>query len=164
MRRPPHRLTNPRAHPRRRYDGSDVLGALLTTASVSPVSERGASTRRRSIMLVLMCTVFGAAAQMLIKAGASSLPHLSGVIPNLMAMAVNSRLLAGYSLYGISTILLIIALRHGELSLLYPVIALTYVWVAILSVLVFHEYMNPLRLGGVAVIVVGVAILGQEKS
>jgi drug/metabolite transporter (DMT)-like permease len=153
-----------RAGARRRYDGGDVLGGLLTTASLSPTSDRGLTARRRSIVLVLMCTVFGAAAQMLIKAGASSLPHVNGVMPNLIAMAMNSRLLAGYSLYGISTILLIIALRHGELSLLYPVIALTYVWVAILSVLVFHEYMNPLRLAGVAVIVAGVAILGQEKS
>jgi drug/metabolite transporter (DMT)-like permease len=131
---------------------------------MSPVSTRDFSGRRRSIFLVLMCTVFGAGAQMLIKAGASSLPHVSGVLPNLIAMAMNTRLLAGYSLYGISTVLLIIALRHGELSLLYPVIALTYVWVAILSVLVFHEYMNPMRLAGVAVIVAGVAVLGQEKS
>lgn len=132
--------------------------------SVSPASDRSFSGRRRSILLVLLCTVFGAAAQLLIKAGAGSLPHVSGVMPNLIAMAMNSRLLAGYSLYGISTILLIVALRHGELSLLYPVIALTYVWVAILSVIVFHEYLNPLRLAGVAVIVAGVAVLGQEKS
>ena len=110
-----------------------------------------------------MCTVFGAAAQMLIKAGANALPHVSGVMPNLIAMALNPRLVAGYSLYGISTILLVVALRYGELSLLYPVIALTYVWVAILSVLVFHEYLNPLRLAGVVTIVVGVAILGREK-
>ncbi len=149
---------------RKRYDGLDVLGVPLTTASLSPASDRAFSERRRSIGLVLMCTVFGAGAQLLIKAGASTLPHVSGLMPNLVAMAMNSRLLAGYSLYGISTILLIIALRHGQLSLLYPVIALTYVWVAILSVLVFHEYLNPLRLAGVAVIVAGVAILGQEKS
>ena len=136
----------------------------MTAASVSPASSRGLSGRRRAIILVLMCTVFGAAAQMLIKTGANALPHVSGVMPNLIAMAMNSRLVAGYSLYGISTVLLIVALRHGELSLLYPVIALTYVWVAILSVLVFHEYMNPLRLAGVAVIVAGVAILGQETS
>lgn len=148
---------------RSRYDGGDAPGVFLTTASVSPASSRWLTDRQRSILLVLMCTVFGAAAQMLIKAGANSLPHINGVIPNLLAMAQNSKLIAGYSLYGISTVLLVVALRHGELSLLYPVIALTYVWVAILSVLVFHEYLNPLRLAGVVVIVAGVAILGREK-
>ena len=110
-----------------------------------------------------MCTLFGAAAQMLIKSGANTLPHLSGLVPNVIAMAMNARLVAGYSLYGISTVLLVVALRHGELSMLYPIIALTYVWVAILSVVVFHEYLNPLRLIGVIVIVSGVAILGRDK-
>lgn len=100
---------------------------------------------------------------MLIKSGASSLPHVSGMWPNLLAMAMDARLVAGYSLYGMSTVLLVIALRHGELSLLYPVIALTYVWVTILSVAVFHEHLNVLRICGVAVIVAGVGILGREK-
>ncbi len=101
---------------------------------------------------------------MLIKAGANTLPHVHGVLPNLLAMAASAKLVAGYALYGISTVLLVIALRHGELSLLYPVIALTYVWVAILSVLVFHEVLNPLRIAGVVVIVAGVALLGRAGS
>jgi multidrug transporter EmrE-like cation transporter len=107
--------------------------------------------------------VLGAGAQLFIKTGANMLPQVSGVLPNLLAMAANVPLLAGYTLYAISTMLLTAALKHGELSLLYPVIALTYVWVAILSVVVFHEQMNGLRMAGVFVIVVGVAILGREK-
>ena len=38
-----------------------------------------------------------------------------------------------------------LALRDGELSLLYPVIALTYVWVTVLSLVIFHEAMNPFK-------------------
>ena len=136
---------------------------ILTTVSTAPLPARGLSARRRSILLVLMCTLFGAAAQMLIKSGANALPHVNGLVPNVTAMAMNAQLVAGYSLYGISTALLVVALRHAELSMLYPIIALTYVWVAILSVVVFHEYLNPLRLIGVIVIVMGVAILGRDK-
>ncbi len=136
----------------------------MTTASVSAAGSRGLTARQRSILLVLTCTVFGAAAQMFIKSGANSLPHVHGWIPNALAMLSNARLMLGYSLYGISTILLVVALRHGQLSLLYPVIALTYVWVAILSVMVFHEVLSPLRVSGVVVIVAGVAILGRETS
>jgi drug/metabolite transporter (DMT)-like permease len=146
-----------------RYHGEDALGVILTTVGTAQVPSKGLSARQRSILLVLMCTVFGAAAQMLIKTGANALPHVSGLMPNILAMAVDGPLVIGYSLYGISTVLLIIALRDGELSMLYPVIALTYVWVAGLSVVVFHEYLNPLRLVGVIVIVTGVAILGREK-
>ncbi len=119
--------------------------------------------RRRSITLVLACTILGAAAQMLIKSGATALPHVSGFIPNVLAMLSSPLLLAGYSFYGLSTVLLVVALKHGELSMLYPIIALTYVWVAILSVLVFHEHLSPLRVAGVVVIVGGVAILGRDK-
>jgi multidrug transporter EmrE-like cation transporter len=65
-------------------------------------------------------------------------------------------------LYGLSTVLLVIALRDGELSLLYPVIALTYVWVTLLSFLVFHESINPLKMAGIAIIVTGVTVLGRS--
>src|SRR3712207_7394559 len=43
------------------------------------------------------------------------------------------RSLFGYSLYAVSTMLLVLALRKGQLSLLYPIISLTYVWVTLLS-------------------------------
>ena len=33
--------------------------------------------------------------------------------------------------------------RYGELSLLYPVIGLTYVWVTGLSVIIYNETLNP---------------------
>src|SRR5690349_12530101 len=90
-----------------RYDGKDVSEECLTTLEV--VAEgRGLTARQRSILLVLTCTLFGAAAQMLIKSGANQLPHVSGVVPNLIAMATSAKLLAGYSLYGISTILLVV--------------------------------------------------------
>jgi multidrug transporter EmrE-like cation transporter len=65
------------------------------------------------------------------------------------------------SLYAVNTLLLVLALRHSELSLLYPVIAMTYVWVTILSKVVFHEAFNLWKLAGIAVIITGVAILGR---
>ena len=63
-------------------------------------------------------------------------------------MATNLPLMGGYCLYGISTLLLVLALKDGELSLLYPVIALTYVWVTVLSFLIFHDDINPVETGG----------------
>ena len=114
-------------------------------------------SRRQSIALVFGCTVFGAAAQILIKSGANTLSSASPI-----AMITNLSLLAGYSLYGLSTILLVLALRDGELSILYPVISLTYVWVTFLSVLLFKESMNFFKVLGVFIIVTGVAILGRD--
>jgi multidrug transporter EmrE-like cation transporter len=113
---------------------------------------------RQSIALVFLCTLFGAAAQVLIKQGANSLTSGSP-----LAMITNAHLVVGYGLYGFSTILLILALRDGELSILYPVISLTYVWVTMLSLLFFKESVNAWKLAGVAVIVAGVAMLGRSS-
>lgn len=120
-----------------------------------------ASARRRSLVLVFCCTVLGAAAQILMKSGAGSVPHpgLTGV---LVGIVTNLPLFAGYCLYGLSTLLLVLALRDGELSLLYPVIALTYVWVTVLSFVMFHETINPFKMAGIAIIVTGVVILGRS--
>jgi multidrug transporter EmrE-like cation transporter len=82
----------------------------------------------------------------------------------LMGYITSLPLLGGYCLYGLNTVLLVFALRDGELSILYPIIALTYVWVTILSVVFFHETMNFLKLAGVAVVVIGVAVMGKGRS
>ena len=81
--------------------------------------------------------------------------------PGLMGVITNIPLMCGYTLYGMSTVLLVLALKDGELSLLYPVIALTYVWVTGLSFLVFHDSVNPFKLAGIVIIVIGVAVLGR---
>ena len=70
-------------------------------------------------------------------------------------------LFGGYCLYGLNTVLMVFALRDGELSILYPIIALTYVWVTILSVIFFHESLNLFKLLGIAVVVTGVAVMGR---
>ena len=113
--------------------------------------------------MVFACTIFGATAQILIKLGANALAPNPNVAELIYRIFTQWPLFVGYSLYGVSTILLILALRHGELSLLYPVIALTFVWVTILSFIVFHESMNPLKMLGITIIISGVAVLGRSN-
>lgn len=108
----------------------------------------------QSIGLVFLCTLFGAVAQYFIKVCAL---HAGG---GLEATLRDYHLWIGLSLYGMSTMLLVLALRDGELSLLYPVISLTYVWVTIQAALVFHEDMSPMKIAGISVICLGVALLG----
>lgn len=124
-------------------------------------SELNKKGGRRSIALVFCCTLLGAAAQVLMKSGATDVAH-PGIAGVLIGMLTNARLFAGYCLYGLSTLLLVLALKDGELSLLYPVIALTYVWVTLLSFLLFHETVNPYKMVGIAIIVIGVTILGRS--
>ena len=120
-----------------------------------------AARKRRSVWLVFGCTVLGAAAQILMKTGAN---HMGGGAPaGILGLVTNLPLMAGYVLYGLSTVLLVLALKDGELSLLYPVIALTYVWVTVLSLLIFHDAVNPFRMLGIVIIVIGVGVLGRAS-
>ena len=83
-----------------------------------------------------------------------------GPSPAPVQMLMSLPLISGYVLYGVSTILLSFALRNDELSSMYPIISLTYVWVMFLSVWFFRESLNPFKVLGVAVIMGGVAVLG----
>lgn len=124
-----------------------------------PTIESFRFSHTHSLLLVFFCTVFGVAAQFLIKTSANQMQAIT-----LGALLTNWALWGGLALYGISTGLLILALRDGELSLLYPVISLTYVWVTILSVTVFDERLTLPKGAGVTIIVIGVALLGKAKK
>lgn len=134
----------------------EISGGLLNTTISSADPVRRAARRRQAVLLVSACTVLGAAGQILIKMGANKLSHAGP-----LAMLTNVPLLAGYSLYGLMTVMFIFALRDEELSVVYPIISLSYVWVTGLSVLIFRETLNVTRALGVLIIVAGVCVLGR---
>ena len=107
--------------------------------------------------LIILFTFLAATAQVLWKRATNNL----GEHPSLFALLTNIHLIAGLAIYGVGSILMIVALKHGELSVLYPLISLNYVWIAILSVMLFQETMNPLKIAGICVIMAGVAVLGK---
>ncbi len=120
--------------------------------------------RRQAVWIILAGTLLVAVAQLLIKTGANQLGSHAGLIGTFIGILTIPQLFAGYFLYAIFAAMMIYALRHGELSILYPLISLGFVWVAILSVLVLHEAMNPMKGVGIAIIVAGVAVLGRGGS
>src|SRR5690348_8184550 len=134
-------------------------GVRLSPAVTKPLAQQAQPARRQPVALVFCCTVLGAAAQVLMKTGANRMVH-----PGLLGMIANVPLMGGYCLYGLSTLLLVLALRDGELSLLYPVIALTYVWVTMLSFLIFHDQLSVSKVTGIAVIIAGVVVLGRNTK
>jgi drug/metabolite transporter (DMT)-like permease len=120
-----------------------------------------AKAKKVSTLLVCLCTVIGAAGQMLMKAGAQAQTQ-DDALHMLLAIFRTPALFAGFALYGLSAALLVVALKYGELSILYPVIALTYVWVTALSVIFYSETFNPTKMLGLGAVVLGVAVLGMS--
>jgi uncharacterized membrane protein len=59
------------------------------------------------------------------------------------------------------TVMIVVAFKDGELSVLYPIISLSYIWVAALSYLVFHDSFNTPKVIGLVLILCGVAVIGR---
>ena len=146
---------------------------MTSTATVtSPTAGENQPRNRvnRSVYLVLGCTIFAAAAQILVKFGAGHpMPvfepaRVSSWMPFLAALLKNWPLIIGYSMSACNAFLLILALRDGQLSLLYPIIALTYVWVNLLSIYFFGDQMNIWKWMGVSLVIGGVGLLGRAST
>lgn len=148
---------------------------MTSSTVVEAAIETRAESQQRSFLLVFSCTVIGALAQILVKQGTAQLgaghTTLGQVLRNpaqivsfSIGVITNLRLFIGYCMYGINTFLMALALKGRELSRLYPIIALTYVWVTLLSLVVLpDEHLNFFRSIGIAFIVGGVSILGLKK-
>lgn len=108
----------------------------------------------RSIVLVILCTLFTSVAQVLYKKASGYI-----TLDDPWALLSNYYLLGGMALYAVGAVLLIVALRHGNVSLLYPIIATSYVWVTLLSKYIFGESIEALRWLGVFSIILGISFI-----
>jgi drug/metabolite transporter (DMT)-like permease len=127
----------------------------LSTSALESTHSKPTGNQRQAVALIFFCTVLNAAAQLLFKRASA---HFS---LNLLEDATNVSLILGLVLYGGFTVAMVLALRQGELSMLYPIISLSYVWVTLLSYTLLGEKPNLYKTIGVVVIVIGVAILGR---
>lgn len=107
-----------------------------------------------TIIIVLTACLISAFGALFIKKGASKLSF------NLKSIIQNKKLLFGVIAYGIATIMFIPALKYGELSVLYPFVATTYVWVTLFSKWFLKEEINSWKWVGIAIILIGVSFIG----
>ena len=106
------------------------------------------------ILLAFLCTFFSSSAQVMLKFASA------GIALSAAGLLANGYLYGALVLYGIGSILLIYALKMGELSVVYPVLATSYIWVILLSSIFFGETVNVPSLLGIATIFLGVTFIG----
>ena len=73
-------------------------------------------------------------------------------------------LLAGFGLYGCGALLMMWAMRFGELSVLHPMLSAGYAVSIILGALVLGEEVAANKLLGIAVITAGLVCLSTSKG
>ncbi len=86
------------------------------------------------------------------------------MIETAIGMITIPYLFAGYACYGLFTVIMVLALKHAELSLLYPIMSMTYVWLPLISVLWLGEPINMTIIGGIMVITCGIMVLGKGEK
>ena len=107
-----------------------------------------------AIVLVLVATTLGSLGPLFLKKAAGKLTL------NIKSILTNKFLFFGLLFYAIGTILFIPALKGGDLSVLYPLVALVYIWVSLLSMKFLKEKMTKLKWLGIALILLGVTLIG----
>ena len=109
-------------------------------------------TKWWAVLMILLCTVATAFGQLFMKWG-------SNIFTNF---AINTAVFValGLFLYGIGAVLNIVALKGGELSIIFPIFALNYVWVNFLSAIYLGEPINLMKWLGIFGIVAGISLIG----
>lgn len=116
------------------------------------------TTKLWAALLVLFTTLLTSSAQLLWKKGSANLTF------NALSILTNYYLIGGILLYVIGGILLIISFRGGEVSVLYPIIATSYIWVSFLSIKFLGEIMNKFKWIGIASIIIGIVLIGYGSK
>src|SRR3989344_5089172 len=116
------------------------------------------SSSRFAILFIILTTVFTSIGQILWKFGVGK------IILAEPTTAFNFPFLLGFLSYGAGLIFMILALQRGELTVVYPIIATSYVWVSLLSPLFFPDSMNGWKWMGIGFILLSVSLLGFGNS
>ncbi|MEM5831173.1 MAG: EamA family transporter [Candidatus Aenigmatarchaeota archaeon] len=115
-----------------------------------------------TLTLILISISLGIAGQLCLKHGINNFGHLSindFLTKKIFQIIFQKFVFLGILLYAIATFLWLIILSKTELSIAYPMLAIGYIIIAILSKILFNENLTLLKFIGIVLISIGVFIL-----
>jgi multidrug transporter EmrE-like cation transporter len=108
----------------------------------------------KSMLLVFAASLVGSFGAVFLKKGAA---RLDGSILSF----VNAELFLGVSLFLGSSVFYALGIRGGQLSVLYPMVSLGYLWTLLWSKLFFQEPLTATKFLGLGLILLGVCFVGM---
>ena len=111
------------------------------------------TTPASSMGLVLTASFIGSFGAVFLKAGAGKLHR------QLRTFLFNWQLALGVGMFLLSSFFFVLGVRKGELTILYPMVSLGYVWTLFWSRLFFKEPFTRFKFLGLGLILVGIVIL-----
>jgi len=122
----------------------------------------------KNFLLIFISVLIAVLGQLAMKHGISSarlvarLGEVSSLYSYFASAFTNPFVLTGFLLYGLSSLFWLIVLGRVELSYAYPLVSMGYVLAVFLSWVLFNEQVGPVRLAGLAIICIGVALLSRS--
>ncbi len=111
-------------------------------------------TPLQSMVLVLVASFFGSIGAAFLKAGAAKLHG------GLRYLFLNFKLAVGVAFFVGSSVLYVLGVKQGQLSVLYPLVSLSYIWALLWARLFFKERFTPRKLAGLCLILLGILFVG----
>jgi drug/metabolite transporter (DMT)-like permease len=111
-----------------------------------------------SIVLVLFGSFIGSFGAVFLKLGAE---HMQGSLARILN---NYWLAIGIVLYLLSSVFYIMGVAQGQLTVLYPMVSLGYIWAILWARLFFKEPFTMAKIAGLAMIVFGVGLINLGNA
>jgi drug/metabolite transporter (DMT)-like permease len=122
----------------------------------------------KTLLLALTAPVIGTIGQLLLKhvmrsVGPVAFGQARAPWRIVQQLAFNPVFLLAVLLYILGFIIWLIVLSKLDLSYAYPILALSYGFVPLLSMWAFGEHISPMRWVGIAIICLGVVVVGLSR-
>lgn len=108
------------------------------------------------VAITLLAAVIASFAQYLFK---RAVPKFPANMKGVLSLFKNKLLMIGAAVYVVDLAIYLVALRYGELSFVYPIFASSFVFTLLLSKYGLKEPISAKRAIGVALVVVGIALV-----
>lgn len=113
-------------------------------------------------LLILVQILLNTSAQLLLKKGVAGINFSSAFFQLIFSCITNVYIFSGILIFVISLVLWLYLLSIFELSLLYPICSLGYVFTAVGGWLFFSENLSFYRILGTVIILIGVLCVAKS--
>ena len=110
------------------------------------------------ILLTALSAFIGSIGQLEFKRGADNLQF------DLKMLLTNYHLIIAVAVYCVSTVIYVYALNKEQLSILYPIIATSYIWTLMFSKIFLKEQIGLTSWAGVFFILLGVTLIATQAG
>ncbi len=113
-----------------------------------------------TLILPIIAAIISAFGQVLLKYAMLKHGAISFTLKGLFHLLTEVRLIVALVIYAVALLMWLHILSKIPLSTAYPVLAITYVIVPVLSIYFFAERISHMQILGICFVLVGVALIG----